>query len=83
MVHDSSQPQKLEFMLLFYHIYYRICSSADRYANAITMHLRLPLPVLLLLLIRRFPNGVWQCTVFDVVNEIIKSQNSLNQKWVI
>lgn len=79
MVHDSSQPQKLEFILLFYHM----LSSDDSSANAITIHLHLPLPVLLLLLIRLIPTGVWQGTVFDVVNEIIKSQNSLNQKWVI
>lgn len=45
------------------------------------MCLHLPLPVLLLLLIRHFPSGVRQCTLFDVINEIIKSQNSLNHKW--
>lgn len=64
MVHDSSEPLKLDFILLFYHIYYRICSSADSSANAIIIHLYLLLPVLLRLLIRPFPNGVWQCTFF-------------------
>jgi len=83
MVYNSSQHLILGFILLICHIYYRICSSADSSVNAITIHLHLLLPVLLLLLIRYFPIGVWQCTVFEVVNEIIESQNNFNQKGVI